>query len=179
MGMATITRLWTLEELHSLPDDGNKYELIDGELFVTPAPAPHHEEILARLSSILLPYVSVQRLGRVDHPRSVVRHRDSEVEPDLIVRQSTPARDTAWEDMPTPLLIVEVVSPYTRRRDHMHKRDFYARVGIPEYWIVDGDAREICVVRLGHEDDVRTTEVVWSPPGATQPLQFELRQLLD
>ena len=68
MHMATKTKVWTLEEVHSLPDDGNKYELVRGELFVTPPPpGGTHETILARLSRILDPYVESQKLGLVFH----------------------------------------------------------------------------------------------------------------
>src|SRR4051812_45596473 len=70
MRMATEIKRWTLEELHSLPDDGNKYELIHGELFVTPAPSNDHETVLARLSELLFPYVRANKLGLVYHPRA-------------------------------------------------------------------------------------------------------------
>src|SRR5262249_41133212 len=83
--MALKTKRWTLAEVHSLPDDGNKYELIDGELFVTPAPAPIHERILERLTFVLDPYVRANGLGAVYHPRSVVQFRRSEAEPDLMI----------------------------------------------------------------------------------------------
>src|SRR5437879_10945231 len=87
MHMATQTKRWTLEELHSLPDDGNKYELVRGDLFVTPPPSEEHETILARLHALLIPYVAANALGMVYSPRSVVRFDGSEVEPDLMVRQ--------------------------------------------------------------------------------------------
>lgn len=73
MAVATIAKQWTLEEVHSLPDDGNKYELIRGELFVTPPPNVPHEDIGAILNAILAPYVddeqrviTVARLGVPD-----------------------------------------------------------------------------------------------------------------
>lgn len=88
--MLDATRPWTLAELHRLPDDGNKYELVRGELFVTPPPSTGHEDILARLSRILDPYVAEQRLGYVYHPRSVMELDGSEVEPDLMVRAPMP-----------------------------------------------------------------------------------------
>ena len=86
----TNTKVWTLEELHSLPDDGNKYELVHGDLFVTPAPTVQHEEILVRLTRILAPFVTENGLGEVYHPRAVIQFQGSEVEPDLMVRQSHP-----------------------------------------------------------------------------------------
>ncbi|MGQ0537659.1 MAG: Uma2 family endonuclease, partial [Gemmatimonadaceae bacterium] len=111
--MATATKRWTLEELHSLPDDGNKYELINGELLVTPPPTDEHETIIARLSRILDPYVAKHGLGLVYRPRSVVRTEGSEVEPDLMVRQPQGHRKAKWESAPIPSLVVEVLSPYT------------------------------------------------------------------
>ena len=70
MAMSMPAKAWTLEEVHRLPDDGNKYELIRGELFVTPPPSVDHEEVLARLSAILTAYVERHGLGRVYHPRA-------------------------------------------------------------------------------------------------------------
>ena len=78
------TSAWTLAQLDRLPDDGNKYELIDGELFVTPVPSPAHERLSAVLNRLLGPYVWAQRLGYVYTPRAVVRTNGSEVEPDLM-----------------------------------------------------------------------------------------------
>ena len=172
------TKVWTLEELHSLPDDGNKYEVVHGELFVTPAPSPDHETILARLSAALTPYVSVNRLGLVYSPRAVVQHRGSEVEPDLMVRQ-TPPRNTPWDEWPIPSLIVEVLSPSTRRRDLENKRALYAEVGIPDYLIVDPDAKSVTHVRLGRADVTPAVTVTWHPAGVTTPLQIDVPPLFE
>ncbi|MEO7359410.1 MAG: Uma2 family endonuclease, partial [Gemmatimonadaceae bacterium] len=68
--MATETKQWTLAELRSLPDDGNRYELVRGALFVTPAPSNPHERIAARLTRILDPYAAKHGLGDVYRPRS-------------------------------------------------------------------------------------------------------------
>jgi len=83
MAMAAQTKQWTIEEAHSLPDDGNKYEVVRGELFVTPPPSDDHETITARLTRILDPFVAANSLGMVYHARAVMRFGDSEVEPDL------------------------------------------------------------------------------------------------
>lgn len=106
--MATKLRRWTLRDLHSLPDDGNKYELVRGELFVTPAPTDRHETILARLTRLLDPYVAANNLGFVYHPHAVFRHDGSETEPDLMVRHPRTGRakhdkvNDDWDDAPTP-----------------------------------------------------------------------------
>jgi Uma2 family endonuclease len=130
MPMATESIQWTLAELHRLPDDGNKYELVRDELFVTPAPTPLHENVLARLTEILFPYVQRHALGSIYHPRSVLRFEGSEVEPDLMVRQPWPTASGRWEDAPIPILVVEVLSDFTRRRDLRQKRDFYGDAGV-------------------------------------------------
>ena len=170
MHMSASTKQWTLEELHGLPDDGNKYELVDGELYVTPPPNTDHETILARLSRILEPYVARERLGFVYHPRSVFRIGGSEVEPDLIIRQPPPGERTPWEDMPLPILVVETFSPYTRRRDVGVKYDFYMRSGIAEYWMIDPERMTITIARPGEEDGIVGDALVWHPAGASEPL---------
>jgi Uma2 family endonuclease len=180
MPMATArknTKRWTLAELHSLPDDGNKYELVRGELFVTPAPTNEHEEILARLTRILDPYVAAHDLGLVFHPRAVVRFRGSEVEPDLMVRQPAPRPRTPWERMPKASLVVEVISPTTRRRDRGPKREFYLEADVAEYWIIDPERRSIAVVRLGEADREVRDKLVWQPRGAASSLDVPVAEL--
>ncbi|MEO8624678.1 MAG: Uma2 family endonuclease, partial [bacterium] len=98
MHMATDTKRWTLDELQRLPEDSNKYELVRGELFVTPAPTGEHETILARLSMRLVPYVFANDLGMVFHPRAIVRFDGSEVEPDLMVRRLHPGGSFDWDE---------------------------------------------------------------------------------
>jgi Uma2 family endonuclease len=178
MQMASETKVWTLDELHSLPDDGNKYELIHGELFVTPAPTVEHEEIAARLTAILVPFVAANRLGGVYHPRAVVQFQGSEVEPDLMVRQPHPRRKDGWAAWPKPILIVEIGSPSTRRRDRLHKRDFYIDdVEIPEYWIVDPERREFVVVKPGLVNVAATDRVFWTPAGANATLEIDVQSI--
>ena len=177
MAMAPTTKQWTLEELHSLPDDGNKYEIIDGELFVTPPPNADHETILARLTRLLEPFVAAQDLGFVYHPRAVLRIAGSEVEPDLMVRRSPPRKGTEWSDMPLPSLIVEVLSPSTRRRDLEHKREFYVAQAIPEYWIVDPECEAVTVVRPNHEDRTVDGALVWHPAGAREALTIAVHEI--
>lgn len=174
--LVAATKTWTLDELHSLPDDGNKYELIHGELFVTPAPGVPHEGIGARLARVLDRYADEHKLGLVLRPRSVVQYRGSECEPDLMVRD-LPAGVLKWDQLPVPILVVEIASPATRRRDREQKRDFYLEIGVPEYWIVDGDARTVTLVRAAQRDVVAHDTVSWHPRGAPAPLVVDLTQI--
>ena len=180
--MAVATHLeWTLEQLHRLPDDGNKYELVRGELFVTPPPGDEHETILAKLHEILVPFVRAHGLGHVYRPKAVMRFEGSEVEPDLMVRAQHPDRrgdDSDWTRAPTPLLVVEVLSGTTRRRDRNQKKDLYLDAGVPEYWIVDRVERAITVVRRSGATVVND-RMTWSPDGAPASLEFAVEEIFS
>ena len=170
MGMAASKRkLWTLDEVHSLPDDGNKYELIHGELFVTPPPTDYHETIGARLTRLLDPFVAANGLGLVYHPRAVMRFEGSEVEPDLMVRKAHPRPEKDWNKAPKPILIVEILSDYTRRRDQVQKKSLYLDAHV-EYWIVDPESRTITVVRPGEADRTERNAMSWTPRGISATL---------
>lgn len=177
MEMATKLKRWTLDELHRLPDDGNKYELVLGELFVTPPPNDDHETILARLARILDRYVEANDLGLIYRPRSVVRFKGSEVEPDLMVRRPAPGIKNAWQRAPRPILIVEVFSPTTRRRDRDQKKKLYLEVGIDEYWMVDPEQRVVTIVRPGHADRVVSEQLTWCPTETSAPFELRLDEI--
>ena len=178
MAVSVSLKQWTLQELHSLPDDGNKYEVVHGELFVTPPPSNVHQTIIANLLTALVEYVDRERLGHVHTARSVIRRDKSEVEPDLFVRAPAPAVGNDWENAPTPILVVEVLSPFSRRRDLDSKRRFYlSDVGAPEYWIVDPDTRTVRIARSGREDTIVARELTWHPDSATSPLRLDVAAL--
>jgi len=144
-------------QLHGLPDDGNRYELVRGALFGTPAPRRSHEIILARLSELLAPFVRENGLGLVFH-RAVMRFDASEVEPDLAVQQAHSIAEGNGDSAPTPNLVVEVLSGVTRRRDLDAKRALYLDAGISEYWVIDEDTKSIRVIRNGpHANQLPST----------------------
>ena len=171
------TAQWTLAEVHRLPDDGNRYELVHGELFVTPAPSYAHQAIVDVLITLLHRYVEAESLGRIQTPRSVIRVRGSETEPDLMVRPVPSTIPDDWEAAPLPSLVVEVLSGSTRRRDHEQKRELYLEIGVPEYWIVDGARRTIRVVRQGRDDVVVDGTLSWYPEGAREALAIDVSLL--
>jgi Uma2 family endonuclease len=117
------------------------------------------------------------------HPRSVIVVDDSEVEPDLMVLPPVKAPFPEWEDAPRPLLVVEVLSESTNRRDRIAKRGLYLEARIAEYWMADGDKRSITVVRPDQPDAVVADRLVWSPQGAPEPLELDVtavfREALD
>ena len=182
IGMAVAIKTkkrWTLAELHSLPEDGNKYELLRGDLLATPPPTDPHETIAARITRLLDPFVAAHGLGFVYRPRAVFRYEGSELEPDLMVRAAHPQPRSGWDKAPKPILIVEILSPSTRRRDFEMKRAFYVDAGIHEYWIVDPESREVTVVRSGQNDLVTSDVLLWTPPEAAESLSIQVPRIFE
>jgi Uma2 family endonuclease len=175
--MSQTAARWTLPDLDRLPEDGNRHEIVDGELFVTPPPSSGHEDVLAVLSALLQPYVARHRLGRVYHPRAVVEAGGSRVEPDLMVRPLSAIRPATWAAAAVPILVVEHASASTMRRDHIEKRGFYLRNGVPTYWILDAATRSVRVVMAGKPDEVAERELTWHPAGASEPLIIDVHEL--
>lgn len=172
------TKVWTLDELDALPEDSNTYELVHGELFVSPAPGPRHENIAARLTAILVPYVLTHGLGLVYMPRGVVQHAGSQVEPDLSVRK-VPNPNERWDRAPAPILVVEILSPSDRARLRAAKREIYEEAGVGEYWVIDPRRRAITTVRPGRRDITTTDTLTWHPVGATAPLSIRVADVFD
>jgi Uma2 family endonuclease len=170
--MAHAANEWTLEQLHRLPDDGNRYELVYGELFVTPPPSVAHENLAAVLASKLHGYVTRWQLGLIFTPRAVIQARDSQVEPDLMVRQPSIAEN--WSELPVPILVVEIASKSTRRRDVGKKRQYYLDLAVPDYWIVERQDRAIRVIRPSEADRIANHELTWHPTGANEPFVLDV-----
>lgn len=140
---------WTYEDYLRLPDDGNRYEVIRGVLYVTPAPNFKHQFSVVKLVSALDGFVSERDLGVVlAAPFDVLLPVGlaSPVEPDVLFFRTgnTPQEDDK-NFQGVPDLIVEVLSPRTRSRDRKIKLQAYQDAGVPEYWMADPDARRVVV----------------------------------
>jgi Uma2 family endonuclease len=159
-----------------MPDDGNRYEVLDGELFVTPQAAYGHQYIAATIMRLLYDYCRTHNIGEVVGPGAVVWD-DNELQPDVqVIPGRHPFdRKTKWIDLPVPLLVIEVLSESTERRDFGKKRDAYSRLGIPMYWIVDLDKRRIAVWPLdAASPSFASTSVAWTPRADLPPLELQL-----
>ncbi len=180
MGMpATEHRRWTADEVRAMPEDGNRYEVIDGELHVSPPPKITHESLVVRVVVALDPYVREQRIGYLFASRGeVAPDPDTLVEPDVFVLPPVNGRRPAsWKVAGTPVLVVEVLSPSSVRRDRTVKRRLYQRMGV-EYWIVDPDAR--LVERWMPADtraEVCEEELLWHPFGAVELYRLQVNAL--
>ena len=142
MSMPAMRSVNTIEELLALPEDGQRHELLDGVHVVTPAPAYGHQDVLMRLTSMLLKAVEHRPgLKLLASPADIVLGPKTLVQPDLFVLRIDPARPPrSWKDVGVPLLAIEVLSPSTAPRDRGAKRRIYQRAGVSEYWVVDTDA---------------------------------------
>ena len=180
MGMPAVRRRWTAAEVRALMDETRptpRYELIDGELLVTPSPRPFHQLAVGALHLLLHAYVHRHRLGAVLlSPADLELEAESIVQPDLFVlpRDAVVPREE-WGVVKELLLAVEVLSPSSVRIDRFTKRRFFQRVGVPGYRIVDVDARS---VERWTPDDERPEllddRLSWNPPGAAEPLLVDL-----
>ena len=135
----------TYRDYEALPADGRRYEILDGELSVTPAPVPRHQRVSSALFSILKGHVATRGLGEVLYaPIDVILADTTIVQPDLVYLDPTRAHlvsDRGIEGPPT--LVIEILSPSTTRIDRGIKTDLYRRYGVPYYWIVDAEARTV------------------------------------
>jgi len=140
----------TFSDWLKLPDDGRLYELIEGELLVTPPPSVTHQRISRDLEFALMSYLRRTGQGEVLYAPVGVKLSDEDVlEPDLVVVLAAhSARVGAQVIEGPPDIVVEILSPGTAKRDLGTKRAKYASSGVPEYWIVDPAARVIEVLRL-------------------------------
>jgi len=135
-------------DLAVAPDDGYRYEILEGDLLVTPAPSPLHQRVSKRLQRQLEAYFEVRSLGEVfDAPVDVILTLHDVVEPDLVV-VTEPKQISGRGIEGVPLLVVEILSSSTRRRDRTMKARRYAELGIPHYWIVDPDEKRMECFRL-------------------------------
>jgi Uma2 family endonuclease len=171
------TTHWTVDMVRALAHDGKRYEVIDGELFVTPAPTWTHQHAVLKLAILLAAYLEQHSIGDVlVAPAEVLVTGDVKVEPDVFVVPLVEGRKpTSWEEAARLLLVIEVLSPTTARADRHVKRRLYQRERVPEYWIVDVDARLIERWRPADErPEIVAERLEWQPDSAIPALVIDL-----
>jgi Uma2 family endonuclease len=136
---------FTRDELDAMPNDGNRHELLDGQLLVTRSPRFIHQSVVAGLY-LLLHRECPPELQVLFAPFDVVLANDTVLIPDLLVAERSSFTE---RDLPgAPLLAVEVLSPSTKSFDRVLKRERYQRAGCPSYWIVDPDQPSLLALEL-------------------------------
>ncbi len=181
MGMpARAQTYYTVDEVQAFLEDGNRYELIYGELVVSPSPRKWHQEVVMRLTHLLLDYCRVEPVGEVFNVDADLTWGRNDVltQPDVFVLSLQDRDVERWEDVRNVPLIAEVLSKSTARHDRFGKRVVYRDQRVDTYWIVDADAHSVEVwtpdaqfPRVEHE------RLVWAPIGAGHPLVIALATL--
>lgn len=194
MGMPALStdspprRRWTTAQVRDLIDESRawpRYELIDGELIVTPSASYPHQVAVLEIVMAIKAYVLAQKVGlAVCSPADLELQTGTITQPDVFVVPASVFPDTddppTWADVTALLLAVEIISPSSVRIDRIIKRDFYLRAGVAEYWIVDLDARFV----ERWMPDTETPEILraifeWKPAGADSPLIIDLGELFN
>ena len=187
MAMPVIpeARRYTVQEVLDFPDDGNRYEVVQGELLVSPSPRSRHQILVTRCTIALETYL--RALGFRDAvlvaPADITWAEDPRVAEDLVQPDVfVPDPEVPWSewiDLARLALAVEVVSPSSVRADRVVKRKTYQRHGVATYWIVDDDAK---LVEVWRPDDTRpeivTDVLTWKVREGTPELRIPLSELL-
>jgi Uma2 family endonuclease len=171
---------WTADMVRALPDDGNRYEVVHGELLVTPSPRLPHQAVVTRLAVALSNYLERQPVGVVLVSPADISwgRRDVLVQPDVFVVTREEARTGEWDRLRRLPLVIEVLSPSTARADRFVKRRRYQEAGVPLYWIVDAEHRQIEVWTPEAEfPHIERETLAWHPTGAAAPFRLELEDL--
>jgi len=141
---------WTYDEYAALPDDGKRYEIMNGVLIMTPAPEPDHQSVMLLIAHYLLQAVQFKGLGRVlPAPVDVRLTSDRVVQPDVLVVLNANLHKIGKKYIAgSPDLVVEIASPGTALYDRLSKFEAYEQAGVPEYWIVHPQNKTVEVLVL-------------------------------
>ena len=171
MAMPAPSTHWTAEMVRAIPDDGKRYEVLEGELFVTPAPGYGHQAVLARLFRLIDHYIEAHRVGwTLWSPADIEFAPDTLLQPDLFVVPNVgQGEPKSWKDVKMLLLAVEALSPSTARADRLKKRPIYQRYHVGEYWILDIDAKLVERWRPSDDRPEVIADVLEWRPGADVP----------
>ena len=144
---------FTYQDYLLLSED-KRYEIIEGELLMVPAPIPYHQDVSKNLFLLLDNYVEDRNLGKVYYaPIDVVLSNENIVQPDILfISKQRLSIITEKNIQGAPDLVVEILSPGTAEKDKILKRKLYAKFGVKEFWLVDGKKKEIEVLSLQEED---------------------------
>lgn len=177
MAMAISAPLYTVDDLDGFPRDGNRYELLDGMLLVTPAPSRTHQLIASRLHLRLSMAVMLPGQADVVGPGAVVRLPRTQLEPDILVFPAGARPGAHWREIHEHWLAVEVLSPSSRVYDREFKRDAYLALGVREVWLIDLSDRSVEVCRSVGKSEIVRDVVAWRVPGTDTSVSIELDEI--
>ena len=170
--MPLSSRAWTADAVRALPDDGQRYELVHGELLVTPAPRLLHQMIVSQLADALAVACGPSSgYMRLTSPADISWGSDSLVQPDIFVVPRLETVSLDWARVRTLVLVAEVLSPSTARHDREQKRRLYQEHGVGAIWLVDADRRQVEVwTPAARFPTIETERLIWQPDVSAEPL---------
>lgn len=182
MTVPTVERArvqWTYDDLRLMPEDGLRYEVIDGDLLVTPAPTITHQTISKRIQFALMQQIEQRGLGQVyNAPVDLIFSRLRTVQPDLLVVRTERTNFITERGVETaPDLVIEILSPSTEKTDRERKAKLYASEGVREYWIVDAALR--CIEVHGLSESGYVLLGSYGPGTKVSSRVFELDLAVD
>jgi len=178
MAMPVTVPRYTVAELEHFPDDGQRYELLDGMLLVTPSPGRDHQVVATRLATMLAGALGARSDIQVVGPGVVVREPGTQLQPDVMVYRAEGPLTASWKEVREVWLAVELLSPGSRVYDREFKRDAYLALGVAEVWLVDLAERAVLVSRAGAPRDQRVTGLLrWKPPQDDLSIELDLIRL--
>lgn len=164
---------FTIDMLDDFPDDGTRYELLEGSLIVTPAPSLQHQIVATRLAALLIDAVGDE--AHVVAVGAIQRGDNTQLQPDLLVLPASYPPTTNWRDVHGWWLAVEVMSPSSRVYDREVKRAAYLALGVEEYWLVDLRTRSIEVWKPGEATGTTANDVLeWRPRSISRTVILDL-----
>lgn len=180
MAMPVSVRRYTIDQVRAFPDDGNRYELVDGVLIVTPSPATPHQIALARLMRRLSSYLEPIGLAYAVSPGEIEIEPDNHLEPDILVFPASYAPGTKWRHIRGWWLAAEALSPSSKIHDRESKHDAYLAMGVEEFWVLDHEHRVVEVSAQDGRRLVPNREVLrWHPPQMPEPLEVQLSEIFE
>jgi Uma2 family endonuclease len=163
MAMVTTLPRFTVDDLESFPDDGNRYELLNGVVLVTPQAGLPHQTVASALGAVLWEFLRPAPEIRIWSPGVIQIQPATHLEPDILVGRMPEV--AAWEAVREHWLAVEVSGLVSRIYDRRYKRDAYLQVGVQEVWLLDLESRGILVSRpQGAKDEPHEDSVTWRSP---------------
>jgi Uma2 family endonuclease len=169
MAMAALLRQFTVDDVDAFPDDGNRYEVLNGVLLVTPGAGLPHQTIAMELAGELRSFLKPEPGFQVWTPATIRIPPTVHLEPDILVARMPEIPD--WKAVTERWLAVEVSGVGSRMYDREYKRDAYLQLGVKDVWLVDLDERRVFVSRPGGEKDVpHETALTWRSPGGRELL---------
>src|SRR5438094_2772759 len=177
MAMAISVPRYTIADLERFPNDGSRYELLDGVLIVTPSPSHAHQIIVSRLQFRLTQAVMIPGHAQVVGPGAVTVPPRTQLEPDILVHPARYPIDLKWEAIDEHWLAVEVLSRSSRVYDREIKRDAYIALGVQEVWLVDRWSKVMEVSRARGPGEIVRDMLHWRVPTLAFESEISLKDV--